>query len=159
MLSAYSIPAWMGVRSSHQERHYQSVARRRAKAAVAAAATAGGGGGGGGGGGPMSSSSSSSSSRMMSMSPPALCAEDVLEEDPHVVGTEAAEQARRERLSRQRASDDATALRQEGQSWDFMLKQMADWEARERSWTLFRRQAERPGFLRGKMHILGTGRW
>jgi hypothetical protein len=156
MLSAYSIPAWMGVRSSHQERHYQSVARRRAKAAVAAA-TAGGGGGGGSGGGPISSSSSSS--RMMSLSLPALCAEDVLEEDPHVVGTEAAEQARRERLNRQRASDDAAALRQEGQSWDFMLKQMADWEARERSWTLFRRQAEQSGFLRRKMHILGTGRW
>lgn len=127
------------MRSSHQERLYHSVAHRRAKAAAKAAAEC-----------------CSAGREPVRIQPPAICIEDILEEDPYVVGGEAAERARKERLRKEKADE---ALRQEDKSWDFMLRQMADWEARERSWATFRREAEKPGLFKRKLGVFGLGRW
>lgn len=140
-ISAYSIPSWSSMRSSHQERHYHSVAHRRANAAVAAAAAA---------------AESTMYRDIIRVQPPAIITEDILEEDPYLVGSEAAEQARKERLTKQQANE---ALEKEEKAWDFMHRQMADWEARERSWATFRRESEKPGLLRRKIRMFGLGRW
>ena len=140
---AYNIPSWSSVQSSHQAKHYHSVAHRRAKAAVAAAAAAGGSG-------------QALVKEPLRMQPPAICGKDILEEDPYLVGGEAAERARKERLTKQRTDE---ALIQEDKAWDFMIRQMADWEARDRSWTKFRRESERKGVLRSRFAMFGTGRW
>lgn len=60
-------------------------------------------------------------------------------EDPELVGEDAAERARRERLRRE---GDEVLLR-EDKRWDWMLAQMDDWEVREKSWKKFRETSER----------------
>lgn len=55
----------------------------------------------------------------------------------------AAERARAQRLYREmlmRGGDEA--LEYEGAGWDFILRQMADWDERERSWSAFRASRE-----------------
>lgn len=137
---AYSIPTWSNVRS-HQERTLLSVAHRRAVAAAAATA--------------ISSPPARGSLRVRL--PPTNCEEVILEEDPYLVGTEAANQARKERLT---SNGDEDTLLQEDKAWNFMLGQMSDWEARERSWQKFRKESSRkPGFLRRRLAVLGTGKW
>jgi len=60
-------------------------------------------------------------------------------EDPYLVGERAAELAKRERLARERGED---VLQQEDKDWDWMLEQMKSWEARERSFSRFRREED-----------------
>ena len=60
-------------------------------------------------------------------------------EDPELVGEDAADRARRDRLRRE---GDEVLLR-EDRRWDWMLAQMEDWEVREKSWGQFRRTAEK----------------
>ena len=60
-------------------------------------------------------------------------------EDPELVGEEAADRARRDRLRRE---GDEVLLR-EDKRWDWMLAQMEDWEVREKSWKSFRQNTER----------------
>ena len=70
-------------------------------------------------------------------------------EDPDLVGPAAATAARERRLYLQgcareeRARRERDALRREDASWNFMLAQMADWAARERSWEEFRRSVRK----------------
>ncbi len=145
-LAVYSVPAWSGVRSSHQERLYQSVAQRRVDAAAREARAA-----------------AVALSEGVSFKEP-LCAYPVpgpseasQEEDPGVDDVEAAEQARQERIRKKKRDEEA--LYEEDKAWTFMVQQMTDWEARERSWAAFRRRAEKPGILKRKMAIFGTGKW
>ena len=77
---------------------------------------------------------------------PAGCCEIILEEDPYLVGEEAAAKAREDRLARRQRGEEV--LRQEDKKWDFFVAQMADWEERERSWKRFRNTVEREGKLR-----------
>lgn len=76
-------------------------------------------------------------------------------EDPYLVGERAAEQAKRERLARERGDD---ILIREDKQWDWMLgslpaslprldadvltEQMKTWEERERSFSRFRREVD-----------------
>ncbi|KAH7358299.1 hypothetical protein B0T11DRAFT_102195 [Plectosphaerella cucumerina] len=60
-------------------------------------------------------------------------------EDPHLVGEEAAAQARRRRLARERGND---ILVQEDRQWNWFLAQMGTWEERDRSWTRFRQEID-----------------
>lgn len=60
-------------------------------------------------------------------------------EDPELVGEEAADRARRDRLRRE---GDEVLIR-EDKRWDWMLAQMNDWEVREKSWKKFRETSER----------------
>ncbi|KFH46141.1 hypothetical protein ACRE_029640 [Hapsidospora chrysogenum ATCC 11550] len=60
-------------------------------------------------------------------------------EDPYLVGERAAELAKRERLARERGED---VLQKEDKDWDWMLEQMKSWEARERSFSRFRREVD-----------------
>jgi hypothetical protein len=68
-------------------------------------------------------------------------------EDPYLVGEEAAEQARTQRIYREMCLRGEEAVRYEGKAWEFMLAQMADWEERERSWRRFREQVGRTKLL------------
>jgi hypothetical protein len=64
-------------------------------------------------------------------------------EDPDLVGHAAAERARAQRLYREmilRGGDEA--LEYEGAGWDFIIRQMSDWDERERSWNAFRADRE-----------------
>ncbi|MCJ1464492.1 hypothetical protein MMC07_003105 [Pseudocyphellaria aurata] len=72
-------------------------------------------------------------------------------EDPELVGPEAAAHATARRRC---AEEQALLLKEEQQSWDFMLAQMADWKERERSWEGFRRGVQEKRFLGG----MGLGR-
>ncbi|KAJ2984159.1 hypothetical protein NQ176_g157 [Zarea fungicola] len=60
-------------------------------------------------------------------------------EDPYLVGEQAAAEARKERLSRERLN---TSLQQEERHWDWLIAQMRGWEARERSWTRTRGEVD-----------------
>lgn len=60
-------------------------------------------------------------------------------EDPELVGQEAAERARRERVRR----EGVEVLVREDRRWEWMISQMEDWSARERSWERFRETKER----------------
>lgn len=60
-------------------------------------------------------------------------------EDPHLVGEEAAEEARQERLRREAGWE---VLEQEDKRWDWLLAQMSDWEERDKSWKTFRKNVE-----------------
>lgn len=60
-------------------------------------------------------------------------------EDPELVGKDAADRARRDRLRRE---GDEVLLR-EDKRWDWMLAQMDDWKVREKSWKKFRETSER----------------
>ncbi|KAI9797908.1 MAG: hypothetical protein M1825_005677 [Sarcosagium campestre] len=138
--SAYAIRSWSSIASSPQERLYHSVAKRRATMANVESERL--------------AMVSASSMLLARAQPPAECAEDIIEEDPFLVGSEAAEQARKERLKRKRARGEEV-LRQEDKAWDFMLGQMADWDERERSWARFKRESEKPGLLRRRLGIFG----
>lgn len=59
-------------------------------------------------------------------------------EDPHLVGVDAAMQARTEREQREMVTKREQTRQLEDRSWDFMASQMADWEERDRSWNSFR---------------------
>lgn len=65
-------------------------------------------------------------------------------EDPELVGEEAADRARRERLRRE---GDEVLVR-EDRRWDWLLSQMDDWSAREKSWKRFRESREKKGMER-----------
>ncbi|KAI9755897.1 MAG: hypothetical protein M4579_004111 [Chaenotheca gracillima] len=133
----YNIPSWSSVKGGHQSRHYHSVANRRATLASAESERA-------------AIAAAMSAPRAM---PPPDSKEDILEEDPYLVGGEAAARAKEERLQRVRRGEEV--LRQEDKAWDFMIAQMADWDERERSWTNFRRELDRPGLLRRRLGVLG----
>jgi hypothetical protein len=60
-------------------------------------------------------------------------------EDPHLVGEEAAEEARQERLRRENGWE---VLEQEDKRWDWLLAQMSDWEERDKSWKKYRKDLE-----------------
>jgi len=67
-------------------------------------------------------------------------------EDPYLVGEEAAERNRQERLKRENGYQ---VLELEDKRWDWLLAQMSDWEERDKSWKKFRRELEQ-----GKRHKL-----
>ncbi|KAF4124701.1 hypothetical protein GMORB2_5367 [Geosmithia morbida] len=72
--------------------------------------------------------------------------------DPYLVGERAAEQARQERLSRERGDD---ILLQEDKRWDWMLAQMRTWDEREKAWSQFRREIQTGQRKRVLRHIGG----
>ncbi|KAI9888133.1 MAG: hypothetical protein M1823_000068 [Watsoniomyces obsoletus] len=145
-LSVYSVPAWSGVRSSHQERLYQSVAQRRVDAAASEARAL-----------------AAAVSEGVSLREPLAiysvpeASEASQERAPDANDIESAERERQECIRKKQR--DQEALDEEDKTWGFMLQQMADWEERERSWAAFRRRAEQPGLLKRKMARFGTGRW
>ncbi|KAH7379579.1 hypothetical protein BKA66DRAFT_571396 [Pyrenochaeta sp. MPI-SDFR-AT-0127] len=63
-------------------------------------------------------------------------------EDPNLVGTEAAKQARSEREHREMTARREQTMQLEDRSWDFMMSQMTDWEEREKNWSVFRNRVE-----------------
>jgi len=76
-------------------------------------------------------------------------------EDPYLVGEEAAERARRERLARENRGNEV--LIREDRRWDWLLSQMKDWEEREKSWARFRQEVE--GGKRAKLaRRMGMGK-
>jgi hypothetical protein len=60
-------------------------------------------------------------------------------EDPQLVGEEAAEQNRQERLRRESGWD---VLEREDKRWDWILAQMSDWKERDKSWKKYRKEVE-----------------
>ncbi|KAI9678250.1 MAG: hypothetical protein M1817_006195 [Caeruleum heppii] len=137
-VNKFNVSSWSSMGSSQQPRLYQSVAHRRAN--VASAAT--------------ERQSMFEAAAQVGRGPsqlPITCAEHRVLEDPHLVGTEAAEQTRRERLLRRRRGDEV--LRQEDKAWDFLVRQMAEWEERDKSWARFRKEIERPGILRRRLGL------
>lgn len=60
-------------------------------------------------------------------------------EDPYLVGEEAAEKNRQERLKRENGWG---VLEMEDRRWDWLLAQMSDWEERDKSWKKFRKELE-----------------
>lgn len=75
-------------------------------------------------------------------------------EDPYLVGEEAAEQNRQERLKRENG---LSVLELEDKRWDWLLSQMRDWEDRDQSWRNFRKDIERGN--KGKLATrLGLGK-
>lgn len=96
-------------------------------------------------GGPSSSSPSASSSSSSPSSSDGNTSESGSRtprplEDPALVGEQAAEEARRERLRRENGDD---ILIREDKQWDWLLAQMETWEQRERSWAKYQREADR----------------
>ncbi|KAI9709867.1 MAG: hypothetical protein M1812_007575 [Candelaria pacifica] len=134
----YNIASWSSVTSGHQARHYQNVAHRRATIASAENER-------------QAITSALSCSKNLGVSLIAVSEEEQEEEkdnaiilrpneDPALVGEEAADKARALRLYLARCKGDEV-LQKENKSWDFMLSQMADWKEREKSWTKFREEA------------------
>jgi hypothetical protein len=75
-------------------------------------------------------------------------------EDPYLVGEQAAEQNRQERLKRENGLD---VLELEDKRWNWLLSQMSDWEERDQSWRKFRKDIERGN--KGKLaKRLGLGK-
>ena len=75
-------------------------------------------------------------------------------EDPYLVGEEAAEENRQERLKRENGWN---ILELEDKRWDWLLAQMGDWKERDQSWRRFRKDLERAN--QGKLvKRLGIGR-
>ncbi|KAF9734398.1 hypothetical protein PMIN06_009953 [Paraphaeosphaeria minitans] len=58
-------------------------------------------------------------------------------EDPHLVGAEAADRARRSRVYREMCAREDELRGHESRSWDFMVGQMSDWDKRRNSWNSF----------------------
>jgi hypothetical protein len=131
--------SWSTIRINPVRKQYENVARRRASRAgqidastlmntLVSAVTSQGEG--------VAASASSGSSNICdgnTGSPPLPP-----NEDPDLVGQAAAERAKaqrqyRETLMREDEEAKATALRLEGDSWDFMLRQMNDFEDRGRN--------------------------
>ncbi|KAI9828502.1 MAG: hypothetical protein M1826_006039 [Phylliscum demangeonii] len=154
-LTELPIPSWSNVQASHQAKHYHSVARRRALATAEAAMLARN---------QASMGSAANGKACQSLPPAGAPSALLLEEDPFIVGGEAAVQARlaRQRQCQQAAiaeDDEEDALVAEDKAWDFMLGQMADWDERERSWARFRKEADKTSRWRRKIGVLGTGKW
>ncbi|KAE9365294.1 hypothetical protein N431DRAFT_387411 [Stipitochalara longipes BDJ] len=75
-------------------------------------------------------------------------------EDPELVGEEA---AKRNREDRERRENGWGVLEKEDKRWDWLLAQMSDWEERDKSWKKFRQELE--GGKRAKLaKRLGMGR-
>jgi hypothetical protein len=75
-------------------------------------------------------------------------------EDPELVGEEAAKRNREEREKREGRWG---VLEKEDRRWDWLLAQMSDWEERDKSWKKFRLELE--GGKRAKLaKRLGMGR-
>ncbi|KAI9704768.1 MAG: hypothetical protein M1836_006548 [Candelina mexicana] len=135
----YNVASWSSVTSGHQARHYQNVANRRATIASA-------------------ESERQAVAAVLSPTKNAGVLLGVLEEeheeeeeddedksmrpneDPALVGEEAAQKAKMRRLYLERCKGEEV-LQRETKSWDFMLGQMADWKEREKSWNKFREEA------------------
>jgi hypothetical protein len=131
--------SWSTIRINPVRKQYENVARRRASRAgqidastlmntLVSAVTSQGEG--------VAASASSGSSNICdgNTGSPSLPPN----EDPDLVGQAAAERAKaqrqyRETLMREDEEAKATALRLEGDSWDFMLRQMNDFEDRGRN--------------------------
>ena len=75
-------------------------------------------------------------------------------EDPELVGEEA---ALRNREARERREKGWGVLEKEDKRWDWLLAQMSDWEERDKNWKKFRQELE--GGKRAKLaKRLGMGR-
>jgi hypothetical protein len=152
----FNINEWSLVTSGHQARHYQNVANRRATLAVVSEEA-------------RLNALSRNLAFLSSDAPPGESEgsnpQAVREhpnrqpaspdEDPDLVGTEAAKAARERRLYLQKCREEREALRQESMSWDFMISQMADWKERERSWQKFRAEVDQNKGFGGR----GSGLW
>lgn len=154
---SFNINEWSPVTSGHQARHYQNVANRRATLAVVSEEAR--------------LNALSRNLALLSTNAPPGESEGSNpqalrehpnhqpaspQEDPDLVGTEAAEAARERRLYLQKCWEEREALRQESMSWDFMISQMADWKERERSWQKFRAEVGRNKVFGGRgSRILG----
>jgi len=74
-------------------------------------------------------------------------------EDPELVGEEAANSNRE---ARERRENGWGVLEKEDKRWDWLLAQMSDWEERDKSWKKFRKELE--GGKRAKLaKRLGVG--
>lgn len=96
------------------------------------------------------SSSSPSSPALESSAYPVQIAPFSPLEDPHLVGAEAADRARRSRVYREMCARQEATRRHESRSWDFMVGQMSDWDERRHSWNRFRSNIPSRG-KRGRM--------
>ena len=136
-LDQFRIPTWSTTTSNPTARHYHSVAHRRATIASAATQQE------------ILQAALSGADPLQTLQA-RLLAESLEKlkplEDPYLVGEEAAERARMERLARENGM---AVLIRENQRWDWLLSQMGDWEERERSWSKFRKELE--GGKRGKL--------
>lgn len=74
-----------------------------------------------------------------------------------MVGEEAAERARRQRVYREMCQRGQEINRYEARSWDFMWGQMSDWEERERSWKKYRDRVTRPKALGRRLGLMSGG--
>jgi hypothetical protein len=151
--SNYTIRSWSSISTGQNARQYQNVAARRASKVSASPLfnsltssgppelaavqfTEGASG----------STPSSSIAASMSLSPPSAFPTDMELapihplEDPYLVGESAAAQARQQRIYREMCLRKEEAIKNEGQSWDFLLAQMGDWDERHRSWARFRQE-------------------
>ncbi|KAH8816791.1 hypothetical protein F5884DRAFT_234796 [Xylogone sp. PMI_703] len=130
-LDQFRIPAWSTTTSHNPAaRHYHAVAHRRATIATALSQHE------------VITAAMSGEEGIKNMQ--AKMAEEEEKrlrplEDPYLVGEEAAERARQERLARENGMG---VLIREDQRWDWLLNQMKDWEERDRSWKKFRREVE-----------------
>ena len=141
----FNISEWSAARSGPRARHYQNVANRRTSQARLEEKTR--------------LTALASSMTFPSLRPGGIDTEGlnpingtIVEEpeaqplppleDPDLVGVEAATAARERRLYMTKCRDEE-ALKQESKSWDFMMSQMADWEAREKSWERFQRDVRK----------------
>jgi hypothetical protein len=142
----YNISHWSSVSSGHQARHYHSVAMRRATIASAQNQQAA-----------LLNAAAETVAKIPAPGPSSPSEGLDPLEDPYVVGTKMAEQARRERLRRIGNGHGMEILRQEDRNWDFMLSQMADWKEREKSWDQFRKSLDnKKGFFRKRMGMTGN---
>ncbi|KAJ9155488.1 hypothetical protein NKR23_g1995 [Pleurostoma richardsiae] len=136
-LGQFRIPTWSTINSNPTARHYHRVANRRVQAQAA-------------------------NSHLEGLKRIVLDRVEEEErnatrlrplEDPYLVGEEAAERARNERLARENGDE---ILIREDRRWDWFLAQMKDWDERERSWKQFRREIETGS--RGKLaRRIGAG--
>lgn len=76
-------------------------------------------------------------------------------EDPYLVGEEAADRARQQRVYREMCLRGEEAARFESRSWDFMMGQMSDWEERNRSWKGFRKSVGNAKGVLGRRLAIG----
>jgi hypothetical protein len=135
-LDDFRMSTWSPTSNHPKARHYANVAQRRASIASAQKNQE------------LLAAASSPRLALQLMEEKAREAENALKplEDPYLVGEEAAEEARLERLRRQGRLGDEVLIR-EDKRWDWLLGQMADWDERERSWGVFRKEVQGRGKL------------
>jgi hypothetical protein len=142
----YNVVSWSTIRINPVRKQYENVARRRASRAgqidastlmntLLSVAT--------GQGESAAASALSGSSNLAPCDGNPVGPPLPPNEDPDLVGQAAAERAKaqrqyRETLMREDEEAKATALRLEGNSWDFMLRQMNDFEDRDRTQRSFK---------------------